>query len=98
MQAVKIARGCESYNCLWSGPFQPEMLDFHHLDPAAKSFNIGQNMSLAATRVWAEVEKCAVLCRNCHQLEEKFGMQLGEAAPKASQVEDRALEPDSFKE
>lgn len=41
-------------------------LNFHHLDPATKSFNIGS----ATTRSWkvvqAELDKCILLCANCH--------------------------------
>lgn len=42
-------------------------LQFHHLDPAAKEFHIGQrghSRSIARSR--AEVEKCALFCANCH--------------------------------
>ena len=40
---------------------------FHHLDPKSKDFAIG---SLGYTRSWkkvvAELEKCVLLCSNCH--------------------------------
>jgi hypothetical protein len=42
-------------------------LEFHHVDPATKSFAIsveGTTRSLAALR--AEAAKCVLLCRNCH--------------------------------
>jgi hypothetical protein len=42
-------------------------LQFHHLDPTAKEFHIGQrgySRSLARSR--AEASKCALLCANCH--------------------------------
>jgi hypothetical protein len=42
-------------------------LHFHHVDPETKAFGIahrGFTRSLAAARV--EVEKCVVLCSNCH--------------------------------
>ena len=42
-------------------------LTFHHLDPAKKDFAIGVS---GATRSWekvkTEVDKCALLCANCH--------------------------------
>jgi 5-methylcytosine-specific restriction endonuclease McrA len=42
-------------------------LQFHHIDPAEKDFNIGQKGS---TRAWAtvkaELDKCVLLCANCH--------------------------------
>jgi transposase len=42
-------------------------LEFHHLDPAAKSFGLslrGLTPSIAALR--AEAGKCVLLCSNCH--------------------------------
>ena len=47
-------------------------LSFHHRNPAEKSFNISQ----CHTRSWAklklEVDKCDILCCNCHfELENK---------------------------
>ena len=42
-------------------------LQFHHLDPAAKSFAInrdGATRSFAERR--AEAGKCVLLCANCH--------------------------------
>jgi transposase-like protein len=42
-------------------------LHFHHRDPATKSFTIaarGMTRSLAAAR--AEMQKCVLLCGNCH--------------------------------
>lgn len=43
-------------------------LEFHHLDPSIKEFNIGKN---GATRSWEkvkiELDKCVLLCSNCHR-------------------------------
>jgi hypothetical protein len=42
-------------------------LQFHHVDPAAKSFALsreGVTRSLARAR--AEAQKCVLLCANCH--------------------------------
>lgn len=42
-------------------------LQFHHLDPKSKKFNVaarGHSRSLARSR--AEIRKCALLCANCH--------------------------------
>jgi transposase len=41
-------------------------LQFHHIDPATKSFKIstGHTRSLASMR--AEAAKCVLLCANCH--------------------------------
>jgi transposase-like protein len=45
----------------------PGALQFHHVDPTSKEFHIahrGYSRSLARSR--AEVEKCVLLCANCH--------------------------------
>lgn len=46
----------------------PAALEFHHLDPSQKEFNIGQS---GATRSWQLVQqellKCILLCANCHR-------------------------------
>jgi hypothetical protein len=49
------------YSC-WAGALQ-----FHHVDPSCKEFNIsrrGHSRSLARCR--AEARKCVLLCANCH--------------------------------
>jgi hypothetical protein len=46
----------------------PEALDFHHRDAARKDFGIS---SRGYTRSWdrvrAELDKCDLLCANCHR-------------------------------
>lgn len=43
-------------------------LEFHHTDPAKKEFQIsGPSVSWEATR--AELDKCQLLCANCHREE-----------------------------
>jgi len=44
-------------------------LDFHHLNPENKKFNIAQSYKLGYSRktIEKEIEKCILLCRNCHQ-------------------------------
>ncbi len=47
-----------------------ECLDFHHLDPKEKSFTISNAISrIAWDTIMKEVEKCVVLCKNCHTKE-----------------------------
>ncbi len=41
---------------------------FHHRDPLNKSFNIGRNAGrVSIVTLMAEIEKCDILCRSCHQ-------------------------------
>jgi hypothetical protein len=59
-------------------------LQFHHVDPAKKRFQIaarGVTRSLAEAR--EEARKCVLLCANCHAEVEGGYCQL----PKASRVE-----------
>lgn len=47
-------------------------LDFHHRDPRQKSFAVGKFRSLRG-RTWKEIarelDKCDLLCANCHREE-----------------------------
>jgi predicted HNH restriction endonuclease len=43
--------------------------DFHHLDPNEKDRNISQMLSSASfDKVLNELDKCVMLCPNCHRL------------------------------
>ena len=45
-------------------------LEFHHLDPMEKEFNIGAytgNMNVNLEAVFNEVDKCILVCANCHR-------------------------------
>lgn len=52
-------------------------LELHHIDPKTKSFGIGEK---GYTRVWekvkAELDKCILLCANCHREAEAGILQL----------------------
>ena len=42
-------------------------LCFHHVNPSDKSFNLSsREMMLKWDRVWAEMQKCVLVCSNCH--------------------------------
>ena len=42
-------------------------LQFHHVDPAAKSFSLSERgLARSLERARAEVSKCVLLCANCH--------------------------------
>lgn len=61
VQTYKSEQGC-----LKCSETQYQCLDFHHLDPMQKEFG----MSNIGTRSWnlimKEIEKCIVVCKNCH--------------------------------
>lgn len=41
-------------------------LVFHHLDPAKKDFQISGSHSFAWEKIKTELDKCVLLCSNCH--------------------------------
>lgn len=45
-----------------------DALEFHHTDPAEKDFSISQKgYTRSWTRVTEELDKCVMLCANCHR-------------------------------
>lgn len=58
------------------------VLDFHHKDPSTKSFSISSNpnVSISNKKFIEEIEKCVLLCANCHRefhyLENKEGITI----------------------
>ncbi len=46
----------------------PEVLEFHHRDPTQKDFNVSRKGHCRSwERVSREIEKCDLLCANCHR-------------------------------
>lgn len=41
-------------------------LQFHHLDPTKKEFTIGRFKLLSFDKIKTELDKCILLCANCH--------------------------------
>lgn len=61
----KMEKGC--FNCGFCK--HPAALEFHHLDKNIKDFNIGANTHMPWELLLKEIEKCQVLCSNCHAIE-----------------------------
>lgn len=54
--------------CIKCGENHPAALDFHHTDPTYKEGSIGTVASRwSRNRLEKELEKCVVLCSNCHR-------------------------------
>ena len=51
---------CGYNKCIWA-------LDFHHRDPKEKEFGIGAYNNLAWFKIMTELDKCDLLCANCHR-------------------------------
>jgi hypothetical protein len=41
-------------------------LCFHHVDAKSKSFNFAGSHLRSRERLWEELDKCVLLCLNCH--------------------------------
>jgi hypothetical protein len=62
---MKSDRGCG--RC---GNSDGRVLDFHHRNPGEKLFTISNRRTLGEKTILAEIEKCDVLCANCHRIVE----------------------------
>jgi len=56
----------ETHPCVKCGESCVDCLDFHHLDPMQKDFTVSQRQNGSLTLLKEEVQKCIVVCRNCH--------------------------------
>jgi hypothetical protein len=41
-------------------------LQFHHVDPSVKSWNVSKLTSIREELFWKEIDKCELRCRECH--------------------------------
>ena len=57
--------------CVRCNESHPATITFHHKDSSEKSFEIGNAIGLGVSlkRLIAEIEKCEVICANCHAKE-----------------------------
>jgi len=62
--AIRAARCCQQ-----CGEADPACLDFHHRDPSHKIFSVAflASQGYSIDRIMAEIEKCDLLCANCHR-------------------------------
>ena len=58
----KSSKGCKK-----CGEKRFYVLDFHHPDPRQKEFNISDKIRNKFEDLMSEIEKCDVLCANCHR-------------------------------
>jgi hypothetical protein len=53
------------------------LLDYHHLDPSTKLFQISQGEAKGWNKIINEIKKCILLCSNCHREFHHFEKQSG---------------------
>lgn len=56
-------------SCIECGENHPAVLDFHHKNPKKTDKKVNELVSDGHTkhRIQAEIDKCEVLCANCHR-------------------------------
>lgn len=64
LSAYKVARGC--VDCGYNA--HSEALDFDHLPGKGKRLCISAMRSLSMSIILSEVEKCEIVCANCHRV------------------------------
>ena len=65
--ALNFIRHAKSGGCSQCGEKTPVCIDFHHIDPTTKLFNISSRLSKSIKTLWNEIAKCTLLCANCHR-------------------------------
>lgn len=53
--------------CVKCGDERIYVLEFHHIDPSTKLFNVSNPTTQSKIKIKDEVEKCVILCANCHR-------------------------------
>ena len=59
-------KGNKCFDC--GNSYQQCCYDFHHLDPDIKDANIAQLISRNFEKIKPELDKCILLCSNCHRI------------------------------
>ena len=66
VQEIKAKQGCAK-----CGDIRPYVLDFHHINPENKKERVAKlistHYSTTNKEIQEEIEKCVVLCANCHR-------------------------------
>lgn len=91
INSQKRGRSCTDCGNLW--PFY--VMDFDHRDPSTKLFNVSQMIFSHCERskwgeVLDEIEKCDLVCKNCHIIRSRAGGHLGRMAVDMSPEDTRA--------
>lgn len=70
LDIVVSVNNIEKPVCLlrWTGELYPELLAFHHLDPSNKLANVANLYHKGRELTMREIDKCIVVCWNCHIL------------------------------
>ncbi len=64
----------EGKKCERCGFDDARALEYHHKDPSEKEFTIGQIMASPIHVIEKEIEKCELICANCHTIDHRRDM------------------------
>ena len=53
--------------CIKCGETRYYLFDFHHRNPEEKDYSISDHSRAKLETIKAEIDKCDVLCANCHR-------------------------------
>lgn len=57
----------KNHPCMKCGCNKFYLIDFHHINPSEKEYNISDNSHAKFETLLKEIEKCIPLCSNCHR-------------------------------
>lgn len=79
--------------CIKCGENKPWLIQFHHVDPNTKSFNICHYAASGASKelILEEIKKCVCLCSSCH---DEFHHFFGKTLENGEESLKRYLEGD----
>lgn len=65
-----FAKYKQTLKCEKCGNSHPATLDFHHTNPNEKEVAVAKAIRLgwSKKRILSEIEKCKILCSNCHRI------------------------------
>lgn len=58
-----------THPCMKCGEIDPIVLEFHHRNPSTKRMDVCLMRQHSRSSIMKEIEKCDVLCANCHRRE-----------------------------
>jgi len=63
---LKNSRGGKCQSCGFNQSLSS--LDWHHVNPDEKDFTISARRGVSIDKLWAEIKKCVLVCKNCHAM------------------------------
>ena len=76
--ATAFFQQVKSTGCVKCPEREVVALDLHHIDPSKKEFTFSAYRNASMEKLKTEVQKCVVLCSNCHRKLHAGLIQLGD--------------------